>query len=140
MALEPSAVGKPLGPFVKEYQWRDVVLYALGVGGGFSELEYCYEKNLKVIPTFSIAAVFDFFFHVAAAAGVNLRGMGSQGVALALDPSELESLDEASLKARYEEQRRAEMAASAPEDVSDIIEEQERKRKRMIRHIKRQDR
>eukprot|EP00962_Isochrysis_galbana_P010477 scaffold2889_cov180-Isochrysis_galbana.AAC.2 len=56
--------------------------------------------------------------------------MGSQGVALALDPSELERLDEATLKARYEEQRRAEMAASAPEDVSDIIEEQERKRKR----------
>lgn len=75
MALEPSAIGKPLGPFVKEYQWRDVVLYALGVGAGFSELEYCYEKNLKVIPTFSIAAVFDFFFHVAAAAGANLAGV-----------------------------------------------------------------
>jgi len=59
-----------------------------------------------------------------------LRGLANEGVALALDPSELERLDEATLKARYEEQRRAELAASAPEDVSDIIEEQERKRRR----------
>eukprot|EP00967_Tisochrysis_lutea_P016059 scaffold18101_cov26-Tisochrysis_lutea.AAC.1 len=64
------------------------------------------------------------------AGGSNLRGLANEGVALALDPSELERLDEATLKARYEEQRRAELAASAPEDVSDIIEEQERKRRR----------
>jgi acyl dehydratase len=75
MPLDLNAVGKPLGPFVKEYQWKDVVLYALGVGAGFSELEYCYEKRLKVIPTFAVAAVFDFFFQVAAAAKANLAGI-----------------------------------------------------------------
>ncbi len=84
MALDLSAVEKPLGPFVKNYQWQDVVLYALGVGAGFSELEYCYEKNLKVIPTFAIAAVFDFFFQVAAASGANLAGIlhGEQDIRL----------------------------------------------------------
>ena len=54
----------------------------------------------------------------------------SQGVNLALDPAELEKLDEATLKARYDEQRKAESAASMPEDVSDILEEQERKRRK----------
>ena len=38
-------IGKTIGPLTREYTWKDVVLYALGVGAGFSELEYCYEKK-----------------------------------------------------------------------------------------------
>ena len=59
-------------------------------------------------------------------------GKGSDGVELALDPSDLEKLDEGALRARYEQQRQAERKESAPEDMSDIIEEQERKRKRKL--------
>ena len=61
MALNLDAVGKKIGPISKEYTWKDAVLYALGVGAGFSDLEYCYEKDLKVIPSFSItiADMFD---------------------------------------------------------------------------------
>jgi len=54
MALNLDAVGKKIGPISKEYTWKDAVLYALGVGAGFSDLEYCYEKDLKVVPSFSI--------------------------------------------------------------------------------------
>ena len=57
-------------------------------------------------------------------------GAPRDGIELALDPSELEHLDEGALRQRYEQLRTAERAASAPEDVSDIIEEQERKRRR----------
>ena len=69
----------------------------------------------------------------------NLPGQGSGGkpasgkpggVELALDPSELEKLDEGALKARYDAQRRADREATAPEDVSDILAEHERKRRR----------
>ena len=49
MALNLEAMGKPIGPVSKDYTWKDVVLYALGVGSGSSELEYCYEKQLKVL-------------------------------------------------------------------------------------------
>jgi hypothetical protein len=46
-------------PWIKGlHVWKDVVLYALGVGAGFSDLDYCYEKDLKVIPSFSIAIHF----------------------------------------------------------------------------------
>ena len=73
--------------------------------------------------------------YVVPGAGVGDAGRGAPkgkagGVDLALDPAELEKLDEGALKARYEQLRKAEQAASAPEDVSDIIAEQERKRKR----------
>jgi NAD(P)-dependent dehydrogenase (short-subunit alcohol dehydrogenase family)/acyl dehydratase/putative sterol carrier protein len=75
MALNLEAVGKPIGPVSKDYTWKDVVLYALGVGSGASELAYCYEKQLKVLPSFSIAAIFDFLAHIGATSNVNLAGI-----------------------------------------------------------------
>ena len=75
MALNLDAIGRPIGPLAKAYNWRDIILYALGVGAGFDELEYCYEKQLKVIPTFPLAAIFDFFWEAALLANVNLAGV-----------------------------------------------------------------
>jgi len=75
MALNMDAIGKKIGPFTKDYDWRDTVLYALGVGAGFSNLEYCYEKGLKVIPSFSIAAIFDFLSKVGIESNINLAGI-----------------------------------------------------------------
>jgi NAD(P)-dependent dehydrogenase (short-subunit alcohol dehydrogenase family)/acyl dehydratase/putative sterol carrier protein len=75
MALNMDAIGKPIGPMKRDYTWKDAVLYALGVGAGFSELDYCYEKDLRVIPSFSIAMIYDFLSQAAIASGVNLAGM-----------------------------------------------------------------
>ncbi len=75
MALNVEVIGQKLGPIDKCYNFRDVILYALGVGAGFSELPYVYEKDLKVIPTFGMASIFDFFFHVGTAAQVNPAGI-----------------------------------------------------------------
>jgi NAD(P)-dependent dehydrogenase (short-subunit alcohol dehydrogenase family)/acyl dehydratase/putative sterol carrier protein len=75
MALNLEAVGKPLGPVRKEYTWKDVVLYALGVGAGFDELEYCFEQYLKVIPSFSIAGVFEFLAEVGMNSNADLSGI-----------------------------------------------------------------
>jgi len=75
MALKLDTIGKKIGPLVKEYSWKDVVLYALGVGAGFDDLEYCYENKLKVIPSFSIGAVFDFLAASALSSEANLAGI-----------------------------------------------------------------
>jgi acyl dehydratase len=75
MALNLSVIGKKIGPLTKDYTWKDVVLYALGVGAGFDDLEYCYEACLKVIPSFSIGSVFEFLASVALTAEVNLAGI-----------------------------------------------------------------
>ncbi|MCG8633471.1 MAG: SDR family NAD(P)-dependent oxidoreductase [Desulfobacterales bacterium] len=77
MALNLESIGKKIGPYTREYTWNDVVLYAMGVGAGFSELEYCYEKDLKVIPSFSIASItdFEFFSSIAKEARINLAGI-----------------------------------------------------------------
>lgn len=58
MALDLSAVGKELAPSTFEYTDRDVMLYALGVGATTDDLEFVYEKNLKVLPTFAVVPAF----------------------------------------------------------------------------------
>jgi len=75
MALNLDTQGQKIGPIIREYTWRDPILYALGVGAGFSELQYCYEKNLKVIPSFPMAAIMDFFWQVGTTANVNPAGV-----------------------------------------------------------------
>jgi NAD(P)-dependent dehydrogenase (short-subunit alcohol dehydrogenase family)/acyl dehydratase/putative sterol carrier protein len=75
MALKLDSIGAKIGPSEKVYDWKDVVLYALGVGAGFDELDYVYEKKLKVIPTFSIAAVFDFLAAAAIESNANFAGI-----------------------------------------------------------------
>ncbi|PKN69907.1 MAG: hypothetical protein CVU54_07695 [Deltaproteobacteria bacterium HGW-Deltaproteobacteria-12] len=75
MALDLNAPGRKIGPLVHDYSFRDVILYALSVGAGFEEFSYVYEKGLKVIPTFSVATVFDFFWESAKSAGVNPEGI-----------------------------------------------------------------
>jgi NAD(P)-dependent dehydrogenase (short-subunit alcohol dehydrogenase family)/acyl dehydratase/putative sterol carrier protein len=75
MALHLDAVGKKIGPVTSEYHWKDIVLYALGVGAGFDELDYVYENRLKVLPSFAILSIYDFFTEFITTSGVNLAGI-----------------------------------------------------------------
>ncbi len=75
MALNLDAIGKRIGPITRDYTWRDVIIYALGIGSGFGELSYVYEKDLKVIPTFSIALIVQFLFEASRLANVNMSGV-----------------------------------------------------------------
>ena len=75
MALNLDAIGKKIGPFTKDYTWKDTVLYALGVGAGFSDLDYCYEKDLKVIPSFAITTIYDLIPELTTTSNVNLTGI-----------------------------------------------------------------
>jgi acyl dehydratase len=56
-----KALGAELGETTGSYGPDDVILYHLGIGAGFratdpGELEYTFEKNLKVLPSFTVAA------------------------------------------------------------------------------------
>ncbi|MBW1787499.1 MAG: MaoC family dehydratase N-terminal domain-containing protein [Deltaproteobacteria bacterium] len=55
MSVDLSVINKKKGPVVFEYDWKDVVLYALGVGATAQELPYVYEGaegGLQVLPSF----------------------------------------------------------------------------------------
>lgn len=55
--VDLSIIGKKSDPLVFEYTWKDVVLYALGVGASADELSFVYENTsggLKVLPSFCV--------------------------------------------------------------------------------------
>jgi acyl dehydratase len=54
MALDPSAVGAVGTPTERSWNFRDAILYALGVGCGVDELQFTTEKNQLVLPTYAV--------------------------------------------------------------------------------------
>ncbi len=56
--LSNEIVGKKSPTYSLKYTWRDVILYALAVGAKETDLEYVYEQNLKVLPTFGVVPCF----------------------------------------------------------------------------------
>ena len=68
-SLGPDVAGTPLPPTSFEYNDRDVMLYALGIGA--SELPFIYERNLKVIPTFAVIPAFPALMGMSSAVEIN---------------------------------------------------------------------
>ena len=71
MAIDASAAGKELPSQTYEYSDRDVILYALGVGAGVEELNFVYEKNLKVLPTFAVIPAFPVMMGIGQVVEIN---------------------------------------------------------------------
>ncbi|MFX1453220.1 MAG: MaoC/PaaZ C-terminal domain-containing protein [Promethearchaeota archaeon] len=67
--LDLSVIGKKT-EIEFTYNWKDVVLYALGIGAQIEELQFLYEgysKGLKVFPSYAC---------IVASAGLQLRRLG----------------------------------------------------------------
>jgi acyl dehydratase len=65
--VDLSVIGRKTPPIVFQYTWKDVVLYALGVGASAEELSLVYEKapgGLKVLPSFCVVAALKAFPNV----------------------------------------------------------------------------
>jgi acyl dehydratase len=59
MSLDPSTVGFQTEPFVFEYDFRQTVLYALGVGATRDELDFLYEgRGPHVLPSFAVVPAY----------------------------------------------------------------------------------
>src|SRR4051812_27732916 len=111
MALDLSLVGKDSAPSVFTYAWKDVVLYALGIGAKKDELDYLYEgRGPKVIPSFAVVPMFRAMFEIAANTGGNLAMIvhGAQRVRLqAPIPSEGTLVSIAKIRGIYDLRRLA---------------------------------
>ncbi len=85
MPLNPAAVGRTSSELVHEYDWRDVALYALGVGATVKELEFLYEKHgPKVLPTYAVIPTFDANAEAMAQVGGNMLGVVHGGQTIRL--------------------------------------------------------
>lgn len=54
MAIKLDIIGRRTEAVPFTYNEDAVILYALGIGAGVDELDFVYEKNLKVLPTFAV--------------------------------------------------------------------------------------
>jgi acyl dehydratase len=73
MALDLSLCGKPAASSTWQYTWRDVVLYALGVGAKRDELDYLYEgRGPRVLPSFAVVSKFGPMLDLLRKLGGNL--------------------------------------------------------------------
>ncbi len=59
--LSRNIIGTTTGKEIFEYIWRDIVIYALGVGAKEDEIEYLYEEGLKVIPSYGVVPYWGTF-------------------------------------------------------------------------------
>ncbi|WP_448059824.1 MaoC/PaaZ C-terminal domain-containing protein [Cellulomonas hominis] len=62
MAIKTEMVGQTFGPFERTYDFKDLILFGLGCGCGVdgkTDLEYVYEKDLKVLPMFGAMPIVD---------------------------------------------------------------------------------
>ena len=65
--IDLNLIGKKYGPISFKYTWKDVVLYALGIGAQADELPFIYEHakgGLKVFPSFSVVMGIPLFIEL----------------------------------------------------------------------------
>ena len=72
MAINLDLLGKRTDPIPFTYDQDRVILYALGIGAGVEELDFVYEKNLKVFPTFAVIPCMPPIISLMSGAGLNL--------------------------------------------------------------------
>lgn len=83
MSVDPAAVGAKSDVYTLRYDWKTLVLYALGVGARRDELDYLYEgRGPKVLPTFAVVPGYPVLGDLLARAGGNLERLvhGGQSV------------------------------------------------------------
>ncbi|MEN8185013.1 MAG: 3-alpha,7-alpha,12-alpha-trihydroxy-5-beta-cholest-24-enoyl-CoA hydratase, partial [Myxococcota bacterium] len=79
MPIDPEkALGAETGTGTGQWKPDDVLLYHLGLGAGAAatdpkELEYTYEKNLKVLPSFGVIPVFGSMGGLGSVAGLQFN-------------------------------------------------------------------
>ena len=85
MGLNSDAVGTKTAPIPHSYTWRDVALYALGIGATADELDFVYERRgPRVFPTYAVVPAFAANEALFEVVGGDLSGVvhGSQRITL----------------------------------------------------------
>ena len=113
MAFDLSLVEKLGAPSVFAYTWKDVVLYALGVGAKRDEIDYLYEgKGPKVLPSFAVVPKFPPLLDRLSRSGGNLANVvygGERVVVHASMPSHGVLTTTAAIRGIYDMKRLAQV-------------------------------
>jgi acyl dehydratase len=113
MSLDLSTLGAKASAYELKYDWKTVVLYALGIGAQREELDYLYEsRGPKVYPTFAVAPVFSAVGELLSKTQANLAMVVHGGQKIRLHraiPSEGTISTVGSIKAIYDLKKMAQV-------------------------------
>lgn len=74
MSLDPKCVGATSAEYRLSYDWKTLVLYALGIGAKRSELDYLYEaRGPKAFPTFGVVPTYPVLDELLSRSGGRLE-------------------------------------------------------------------
>ncbi|MBS3943765.1 MAG: MaoC family dehydratase N-terminal domain-containing protein [Dethiobacter sp.] len=75
MSIDPKIVGQILQPVEYQFEPKDVILYALGIGAGedLTEQKFVYENDLQMFPTFGVIPPFPALFSFMDLPGVEIN-------------------------------------------------------------------
>lgn len=83
MTVDPNCVGAESSIFTLRYDWKTLVLYALGVGATRDELDFLYEaRGPRALPTFGVVPGYALMSELLARSGASLDKVvhGAQSV------------------------------------------------------------
>ncbi|MBI5535935.1 MAG: MaoC family dehydratase N-terminal domain-containing protein [Deltaproteobacteria bacterium] len=114
--LNLSSVGSKTEPRTFSYDWKDLALYALGIGATTQELDYVYEaRGPRVLPTFAVVPAMEHLFACLGLADVPIASVvhGAQRVlAHQQAPSKATVTTTAEVTAIYDLKRFAQVVVS----------------------------
>jgi acyl dehydratase len=85
MSVDASAVGHKTEVLHFDYDWKTVVLYALGIGLGPADLDYVYEaRGPKVFPTFAVVPAYAALTALLERANADLKNVVHNGQSVRL--------------------------------------------------------
>lgn len=73
MAIDLGSVGAQSARYTQTYDWKTLVLYALGIGAKHDELDYLYEgRGPKLFPTFGVVPAYPVLMELIGKSGGRL--------------------------------------------------------------------
>ncbi len=73
MAIDLGSVGAESARYTQAYDWKTLVLYALGIGAKHDELDYLYEgRGPKLFPTFGVVPAYPVLMELIGKSGGRL--------------------------------------------------------------------
>ncbi len=108
-----KAISSPMKQLEYEYNFKDVILYALGIGAGEpptdkAQLKFAFENGLKVLPTFGVVPPFPALMGVIGHPGLSFNPMmllhGEQYLEIRKHPipTKCKTINKPAIKAIYD--------------------------------------
>ncbi|MDJ0761813.1 MAG: MaoC/PaaZ C-terminal domain-containing protein [Myxococcota bacterium] len=125
MGIDLSHIGSQIGPIRTTYNWRDVALYAIGLGAGQEDIDYLLDDPPpKVLPTFGVVTAFAPVFQALKRTGGNLVTLlhsGQRTELVAPFPSDGEMQTTARIDGIWDMKIGAFAAISTTTEVNDVL-------------------